>query len=101
MVKGNGYGLGLIEYSKFLIENGINILAVSTVEEAIELRKKRNTKNILMLSATSIKREIELLIENDITLTLHQELVQLFGKNCDSKCIWIKKVAYLKSNVLK
>lgn len=64
-------GLDIIKYSQVLIENGINILAVAVTEEAIKLRKDGNIENeILMLSPTIIKKELQLLIENDITLTV-------------------------------
>ena len=70
VVKGNGYGLGIKEYSSFLIDNGINMLAVATNSEAVELREYDKNVDILNMSCTSIKEEIQELVDNNIIITI-------------------------------
>ena len=70
VVKANGYGLGLVEFTKILIEQGIKSFAVATYKEAIILRNVGIKEEILMLSPCSKKQELKQLIENDIILTL-------------------------------
>lgn len=63
-------GLGLEQYSKFLVENGIETLAVANFEEAVRLKKIGIKEEIIMLTPIIVKKELQLLIENDITVTL-------------------------------
>ena len=70
VVKGNGYGLGLIEFSKFLLNNGVYVLAVSSVEEALELKKAKLDSDIMLLSGTSIKSDLQKLVNKEVIISL-------------------------------
>ena len=70
VVKANGMGFDLIKYSRFLIDNGIENLAVATTDEAEKLRLAGIDVKILMLSEVFSDEELEILIENDIILTI-------------------------------
>lgn len=70
VAKGNGYGLGLREYTKFLKNNGIEIFAVATLDEALELVASNISENILLLSAINNKEELEKAVKNNIVVTI-------------------------------
>jgi len=68
VVKGNAYGHGDYIVNS-LIESGINYLAVSSLEEALSIRKYNKEIPILVLELINIKY-LDVCVENNITITL-------------------------------
>ena len=66
VVKADAYGHGAIRVSRVLQESGADYLAVSSADEAVELRRGGITMPILILGHTP-KEQVELLIRNHIT----------------------------------
>ena len=69
VVKGNAYGHS-DKIAKYLVESGINYLAVASLEEGISIRKDGVTVPILCLEPIGIQY-LKICIENDITITVH------------------------------
>ncbi len=70
VVKANGYGMGLVELSNEYILKGIDMLAVSKIEEAVKLRENNVYCDILFLSSTAIEMEAQLAVKNNIIPTI-------------------------------
>lgn len=66
VVKADGYGHGSVEVSKVLLENGVNTLAVATLQEAITLREAGIVCPIVMLGITP-EMYADTLLKYDIT----------------------------------
>ncbi|MBT6253832.1 alanine racemase [Candidatus Uhrbacteria bacterium] len=69
-VKGNAYGHGMVEISKMLVEEGIEWLAVTNMNEARELREEGIQVAIMLLSSP-LQAEYELVVAYDITMIAH------------------------------
>lgn len=69
VLKGCGYGLGIVEFAEVLRENGIDFFAVSEVEEAKTLREAGFDCDILLLTATAVEDEIKTCLELGVILS--------------------------------
>jgi len=72
VVKANGYGHGDLEVAEVALENGASVLAVSSLEEALNLRFKGLNCPIFVMGATEI-RHVPLAAKHRITLTAYDE----------------------------
>ena len=69
MVKSNAYGHGMYVINE-MVNNGINYLAVSNLEEALDIR--RFNKDIPVLCVEPIELDsIDVAIKNNVTITIH------------------------------
>ena len=86
VVKGNCYGHGVTYVINELIESGINYLAVSSLEEALEARNVNKKIPILCLEPISIEY-LDICIKNKITITVHDYnyAKKLIEKNINKK----------------
>ncbi|PYG88197.1 alanine racemase [Ruminiclostridium sufflavum DSM 19573] len=76
VVKADAYGHGVMEVTRTLLENGVTRLAVSMLDEAIQLRRDGISVPILILGYTDPSRANEI-IENDVTQSCYSyELAQ-------------------------
>ncbi len=86
VVKGNCYGHGTTNVINELIESGVNYLAVSSLEEALEARQIN--KKIPIISLEPIRTEfVDICIKNNITMTVHDYnyAKELINKKIDRK----------------
>lgn len=70
VLKGNGYGLGILPMAKLLSENGIDHFAVTELREAQSLREAYPEAVILMLRSTGDSEEINALLDLKVILSI-------------------------------
>ena len=71
VVKGDGYGFGLAEYVRLLLDCGVAAFAVTEPEEAAAIRAAgAREEEILMLRSTALEEEIRELIRVNAVLTI-------------------------------
>lgn len=93
VVKGNAYGHGY-EIAKYISDSGINYLAISSLEEAIEVRKYNKDMPILCLEPIPVEF-LDICIQNNVAITVHCiEYVESL-KN------WLRDNEIPENNILK
>lgn len=96
VVKINAYGLGIVEFSRFLEENGVDFFAVASPEEAFVLRENGIQSKILLMTPVIEENVLIKLIEKDIIITIGSDYeIDLINKICSSLSLE-KVVAHLK-----
>lgn len=86
VVKADAYGHGVLEVVRTLLDNGVSQLAVSKLDEAIQIRKMGIRVPILIFGYTDLSRAEEIVI-NDVTQAVFsREMAQVLSKAAVKLC---------------
>ena len=83
MVKASGYGVGSLETSKTLQDNGVDYLAVAVADEGVDLREAGITANIMIMNpeTTSFKMLFDYRLEPEVfSFNLLEQLIRAAEK---------------------
>lgn len=81
VVKGNGYGFGIKEFTSVLKEHDIKTFAVTEVTDIPILREVLENEDILVMRSTCIKEEAEMIAKNNCIATIgSSDAAQLMNK---------------------
>ena len=70
VVKGNGYGFGICEFTKALQAHGIKTFAVTEVTDIPVLKEVLTDEDILVLRSTGVEEEAEVVAQNGCIATI-------------------------------
>ena len=70
VLKGNAYGLDMVKMGHVLLENGVDLFAVSELSEAVALRDAGFENEIILLTPTNNVDEAKVIADNKITATV-------------------------------
>ena len=73
VVKGNGYGLGLVPLAAICRDAGVDTFCVTEVSDATQLRGAGFTQQILMIRPTCDVDEVHQLLDLDVVLTVSSQ----------------------------
>ena len=89
VVKGDGYGLSLLSYARFLLKQGITHFAVSESMEAIALKNDENfaKATVLLMTPENNPQIMKALLQKGVTVTVgassHLELIENVSKEIE------------------
>jgi alanine racemase len=70
VVKGNGYGFGIREFTGVLKDNGISTFAVTEVDDIDDVKSVLDGEDILVMRSTAVESEARLIAENGCIATI-------------------------------